>query len=47
MCGIAGLIVSKNNIDTTTVLQNMSNVIVHRGPDDEGFYESKTKMWPI
>ena len=43
MCGIAGLIVSQDNIDTTTVLQNMSDVITHRGPDDEGFFETKSQ----
>ena len=43
MCGIAGLIVSDDNIDVSSVLRKMSNVIAHRGPDDEGFFESKSK----
>ncbi len=43
MCGIAGLIVSQDSINTTSVLQNMSNAIAHRGPDDEGFFEAKTR----
>jgi len=39
MCGIAGIIY----LDTTkkietSVLRNMTDAIVHRGPDDEGFY---------
>ena len=43
MCGIAGLIVSNDNIDISSVLKDMSDVIVHRGPDDEGFYETISK----
>ncbi|MFQ5649579.1 MAG: asparagine synthase (glutamine-hydrolyzing) [bacterium] len=38
MCGIAGII----NLDETPVdirmLRDMTNIIKHRGPDDEGFY---------
>ena len=40
MCGIAGLIVFDSDFGITSVLKNMSNALVHRGPDDEGFYET-------
>lgn len=40
MCGITGLIISDAHVDTSTVLRNMTNVIAHRGPDDEGFFEA-------
>ena len=43
MCGIAGLIVSQNSIDTTTVLQKMADAVEHRGPDDEGFFETRSQ----
>ena len=43
MCGIAGLIVSNDSYDTSSVLKDMSDVIAHRGPDDEGFYETISK----
>lgn len=39
MCGINGLI--KKNSNTTralSVLEKMNNQIIHRGPDDDGFY---------
>ncbi len=38
MCGIAGYILS-NNCFETGLLARMADVISHRGPDDEGFYE--------
>ena len=38
MCGICGF-VSRNRIDEGT-LQAMTGELRHRGPDDEGFYES-------
>src|SRR4051812_19365625 len=38
MCGIAGLLrFDKSPVDPA-VLRAMTDVIVHRGPDDEGFY---------
>ena len=43
MCGISGFIVANNNFDTPSVLKRMSDVISHRGPDDEGFYETTSK----
>lgn len=37
MCGIVGF-VSKTGIANRPVLERMNAAIVHRGPDDEGFY---------
>lgn len=42
MCGIAGFS-SKNNYDWRAILRAMATAISHRGPDDEGFYETTTK----
>ncbi len=38
MCGIAGYIGVK---DDNELLKRMARAILHRGPDDEGFYESQ------
>jgi|GEM_PF-3177803 len=37
MCGIAGIIDISNGF-ATSELRGMSDVLRHRGPDDEGFY---------
>ncbi len=37
MCGIAGILDQKNNIDQYR-LKQMTDVMIHRGPDAEGFY---------
>jgi len=43
MCGIAGVYNYKTGrIVSQNILKAMSNVIVHRGPDDEGFYMKST-----
>jgi len=40
MCGIAGFVdLNSNNIDRE-LLKSMCNAMVHRGPDDEGYYFS-------
>ncbi|MHB8544927.1 MAG: asparagine synthase (glutamine-hydrolyzing), partial [Leptospirales bacterium] len=39
MCGIAGFITRRAGIDGHGVLRRMTATIMHRGPDDEGFYE--------
>ena len=36
MCGIVGFTGRKNSV----VLREMSEKIIHRGPDDAGFYEN-------
>ena len=42
MCGIAGFILRKSHEDSTTLLKKMADQIVHRGPDDEGYYTAAT-----
>ena len=39
MCGIAGFIGS--HTDAHSILEKMTEVITHRGPDDVGFYEDE------
>ena len=39
MCGIAGYILNNESYGSE-LLRNMADVIAHRGPDDEGFYET-------
>ena len=43
MCGIAGIVVNEGGLDSQAkaLLEQMCDVIVHRGPDDEGFYFSR------
>lgn len=36
MCGIAGFYTKKNNLNFIDILDRMSSVIIHRGPDDSG-----------
>ena len=40
MCGIAGLIAPAGLPEFSRVLRSMSDSISHRGPDDEGFFET-------
>ena len=40
MCGIAGFILPNGNADYLDLLCSMARTIAHRGPDDEGFYET-------
>lgn len=41
MCGIVGFTDLKNNNSKTEILQRMNSCIVHRGPDQDGFYENE------
>lgn len=43
MCGIAGFVGPLKNINSSAVLRSMSATINHRGPDDDGFFESATR----
>ena len=44
MCGFAGFVLDhKPNFDSNNVLQNMIDVIGHRGPDDEGIWHDSTE----
>lgn len=40
MCGIAGFITIKN-IDKNSLIKSMTDIITHRGPDDEGFFTAQ------
>jgi len=41
MCGIAGFTLRKDQTEATSrLLRGMATVIAHRGPDDEGFFET-------
>jgi asparagine synthase (glutamine-hydrolysing) len=41
MCGIVGIIHSNGQPVEETALRDMCDAIVHRGPDDEGFYVNR------
>lgn len=43
MCGITGIIVGPQVRDSSAILRNMTGAIAHRGPDDEGFFETGTR----
>jgi asparagine synthase (glutamine-hydrolysing) len=38
MCGIAGIVAFKGNIDLPVTIRRMTNCMAHRGPDADGFY---------
>ena len=38
MCGICGYIAREQGWGSKTILQQMSDKLIHRGPDDEGYY---------
>jgi asparagine synthase (glutamine-hydrolysing) len=42
MCGIAGYLTQVVGINLPGALRGMADAIAHRGPDDEGFFESGT-----
>lgn len=41
MCGFAGFIDNLNEDSKKTIIKDMSDTILHRGPDGEGFYTDK------
>lgn len=41
MCGIAGFVLSSAALDAPALLRSMADAISHRGPDDEGFLETR------
>src|SRR5579863_7628397 len=43
MCGIAGYFSTGAREDLTLALHRMTEAIVHRGPDDVGYFESATR----
>jgi len=38
MCGISGIINKKNKKVNDKEIKEINDLIIHRGPDDEGFY---------
>ncbi len=38
MCGIVGIINANSRKADREILEKMNKCIVHRGPDDDGFY---------
>ncbi len=43
MCGITGIVSGDQRLGSTRSLHTMTDAIKHRGPDDSGYYESKTR----
>jgi len=41
MCGICGIITQSSYPDRTSVVRTMNNRIIHRGPDEEGFFDDE------
>lgn len=44
MCGITGYVSVQPNVDLSAALRAMATAIAHRGPDDEGFFETATRI---
>jgi len=42
MCGLSGFIDTKRNCDIK-ILKEMTNALIHRGPDAEGFFFEENK----
>ncbi len=42
MCGIAGYLTRALTLDLSGALRGMASAIAHRGPDDEGFFQTGT-----
>ena len=38
MCGIVGFVDKKRKKEKETIIKNMADQIIHRGPDGEGYY---------
>ncbi|MCX8009813.1 MAG: asparagine synthase (glutamine-hydrolyzing), partial [Ignavibacteria bacterium] len=43
MCGICGIISYDGKAVDTAVLKRMTDILIHRGPDDEGMYVNESK----
>ncbi len=46
MCGICGIVTSKEN-DNSHTLRKMNDELLHRGPDDSGYYETESNNYYI
>ena len=44
MCGICGIINFKGKPISRNLIQQMNNTLIHRGPDDEGYYFNQQKI---
>ena len=44
MCGICGIINFKGEFISQNLIQQMNNTLIHRGPDDEGYYFNQQKI---
>lgn len=42
MCGIAGIVAFKKNIDLPVTIRRMTDAMAHRGPDADGFFTNDT-----
>ncbi|MUU77193.1 asparagine synthase (glutamine-hydrolyzing) [Winogradskyella endarachnes] len=49
MCGINGIIVktNRNKEDISVVLNNMNNLIIHRGPDQDGLFAEENEQYTV
>ena len=49
MCGINGIIAktNRNKEDILTVLNNMNNLIIHRGPDQDGLFAEENNQFTV
>jgi asparagine synthase (glutamine-hydrolysing) len=45
MCGINGIISSVQNSQLISVVSNMNDLIIHRGPDQDGFFNHKDRVF--
>jgi len=46
MCGITGIFCWRDSIEPSWV-KSMTDIIKHRGPDDEGYLSINTKKKPV
>ena len=47
MCGIAGFAARDAAFDWSASLRAMADVIAHRGPDDQGFYQTSCQSGTV
>ena len=45
MCGINGIISSKQNSQLINVVSKMNDIIIHRGPDDDGLFNFDNRVF--
>ena len=49
MCGINGIIAktNRNENEIKIILNNMNNLIIHRGPDEDGVFANETEDYTV